>query len=243
MSNRKSTARRRTAKKSSGGSVWPWVLMLGVVAGGIQAYEHRDSLMPQRHVAKATSSSSASAPKVATVPKREVVTPEKVASIRPSSPALPGNGPVPPRAIAMPSVSQPTQVAAIQPEPRPSIEKVSLGEKAGAFAFCGRSGLNNCVADGNTFWMKGVKMQLAGIEVPQIDRARCMEERQRGFIAKVRLRDMLNAGAFDVSSSGDAGGQAAERKRLSRSGVSFADQLVREGLAHPASAKNQSWCG
>ncbi|SNB78533.1 MULTISPECIES: thermonuclease family protein [unclassified Agrobacterium] len=242
MSNRKPTARRRTAKKSSGGSVWPWVLMLGVVAGGIQAYEHRDSLLPQRHVAKATSPATNS-PKVATTAKRDMVTAEKVASIRPASPALPGNGPVPPRPIAMPSASQPSQVAAILPETRPSVEKISLGEKSGAFAFCGRSGLNNCVADGNTFWMKGVKMQLAGIEVPQIDRARCMEERQRGFVAKVRLRDMLNAGAFDVSSSGTAGGQATERKRLSRSGVSFADQLVREGLAHPASAKNQSWCG
>lgn len=32
MSNRKPTTRRRTAKKSAYGSVWPWVLMLGVVA-------------------------------------------------------------------------------------------------------------------------------------------------------------------------------------------------------------------
>jgi len=242
VSNRKSTARRRTAKKSSGGSVWPWVLMLGVVAGGIQAYEYRDSLLPQRHAAKATSSATNS-PKVATTARRDTVTTEKVASIRPASPVLPGNGPVPPRPIAMPSIAPPSQVAGILPETRPSVEKISLGEKSGAFAFCGRSGLNNCVADGNTFWMKGVKMQLAGIDVPQIDRARCMEERQRGFIAKVRLRDMLNAGTFDVASSGEAGGQALERKRLSRSGVSFADQLVREGLAHPASVKNQSWCG
>ncbi len=238
MSNRKSTARRRTAKKSGGGSVWPWVLMLGVVAGGIQAYEHRDSLLPQRHAARSTQTTTNS-PKVAVAAKRETAAPERAAAIRPASPVLPGSGPVPPRSIAMP----PAQVAAILPETRPSVEKISLGEKTGAFAFCGRSGLNNCVADGNTFWMKGVKMQLAGIEVPQIDRARCMEERQRGFVAKVRLRDMLNAGAFDVASSGAAGEQTMERKRLSRSGVSFADQLVREGLAHPASAKNQSWCG
>ena len=78
MSNRKSTARRRTAKKSGGGSVWPWVLMLGVVAGGIQAYEHRDSLLPQRHVVKATYPATSS-PKVATAAKRDSVTPEKVA--------------------------------------------------------------------------------------------------------------------------------------------------------------------
>lgn len=98
MSNRKSTARRRAAKKSGGGSVWPWVLMLGVVAGGIQAYEHRDSLLPQRHVAKATSSVTSSS-KVATAAKRDSVTREKVASIRPASPALPGNGPVPPLSL------------------------------------------------------------------------------------------------------------------------------------------------
>lgn len=242
MSNRKPTGRRRAAKKSGGGSVWPWVLMLGVVAGGIQAYEHRDSLLPQRHVARSTSATTTS-PKVAVAAKHETAASERASAIRPASPVLPGNGPVPPRSIAMPPATQQSQVAAILPETRPSVEKISLGEKSGTFAFCGRSGLNNCVADGNTFWMKGVKMQLAGIEVPQIDRARCMEERQRGFVAKVRLRDMLNAGTFDVASSAAAGGQAMERKRLSRSGVSFADQLVREGLAHPASAKNQSWCG
>lgn len=205
MSNRKSTARRRTAKKSSGGSVWPWVLMLGVVAGGIQAYEYRDSLLPQRHAAKATSSATNS-PKVATTARRDTVTTEKVASIRPASPVLPGNGPVPPRPIAMPSIAPPSQVAGILPETRPSVEKISLGEKSGAFAFCGRSGLNNCVADGNTFWMKGVKMQLAGIDVPQIDRARCMEERQRGFIAKVRLRDMhVPRPPWRVRERGDGG--------------------------------------
>lgn len=128
MSNRKSTARRRTAKKSSGGSVWPWVLMLGVVAGGIQAYEHRDSLLPQRAVAKATSS-AANAPKVTTAAKREAVTSEKVAAMRPAAPVLPGNAPVPPRPVAMPPTASQNKVAAILPETRPSVEKVSLGEK------------------------------------------------------------------------------------------------------------------
>lgn len=238
MSNRKPTGRRRTAKKS-GGSVWPWVLMLGVVAGGIQAYEHRDSFLPQRQAAKTPATTTAQ--KVVTTTRGETTPADKTAAVRAAPPVLPGHGPVPPRAIAMPSAQQ-GGTTAILPETRPSVEKISLVEKNGVFAFCGRSGLNNCVADGNTFWMKGVKMQVAGIDVPQIDRARCMEERQRGFIAKVRLRDMLNAGNFEVASAGTAGGEATERKRLSRSGVSFADQLVREGLAQPATAKNRSWC-
>ncbi|MFK0383273.1 nuclease [Agrobacterium sp. NPDC090273] len=235
MSNRKTKARRRTSGKSSGGSVWPWLLMFGVVVGGIQAYEHRDSLLPKRQFAK-TTQQPANPSRPTETARREATAPVKTASIRPSAPTLPGNGPIPPRPINTVPASRSAQVATL-PETRPAVEKVSLGEKSGAFAFCGQSGLNNCVADGNTFWMKGVKMQIAGINVPQIDGARCMEERQRGFVAKVRLRDMLNAGAFNVASGGNNGAQ------LSRSGVSFADQLVREGLAHPAGAKNQSWCG
>ena len=235
MSNRKTTARRRTSSKSSGGSVWPWLLMFGVVVGGIQVYEHRDSLLPKRHVSTASQQTKA-ASRPAETARRETAAPVKTAAVRPSTPALPGNGPIPPRPINSIPVASAAQVAAL-PETRPSVEKVSLGEKGGAFAFCGQSGLNNCAADGNTFWMKGVKMRLAGVEVPQIDGARCIEERQRGFIAKVRLRDMMNAGSFDVASSGIGGA------RLSRSGVSFADQLVREGLAYRSGTKNQSWCG
>ncbi|MDS7596742.1 nuclease [Agrobacterium tumefaciens] len=237
MSNRKTTARRRKSSKSSGGSVWPWLLMFGVVVGGIRVYEHRDSLLPKRHVATASQQvKNVSRPAEEAKRDAQTTAPVKTAAIRPAAPALPGNGPIPPRPINSMPAAQAPQAAAL-PETRPAVEKVSLGEKSGAFAFCGQSGLNNCVADGNTFWMKGVKMHLAGVEVPQIDGARCMEERQRGFIAKVRLRDLMNAGSFEVASSG-AGGA-----RLSRSGVSFADQLVREGLAHRSGAKNQSWCG
>jgi endonuclease YncB( thermonuclease family) len=232
VTNRKPKTRRRSAKKSGGAGVWSWVLMLAVVAGGIQAYEHRDSFMPKRQTAKASPS--------AATPSRDVAVAKPKAASSTASLTTPGV-PVPPRPIMMPAGAASSQIAAATlPSQRPDVQKVSLGEKSGAFAFCGRSGLNNCVADGNTFWMKGVKMKLAGIEVPQTDQARCMNERQKGFAAKVRLRDMLNGGAFEVASAGNGSG---EQKSLSRSGMSFAEQLMREGLAHPATAKNQSWCG
>ena len=232
MTNRKPKARRRSTKKSGNASVWSWVLVLGLVAGGIQAYEHRDSFMPKRQTVEASSSTA--------TPPRDVAATKPKTAPTASTLATPG-APVPPRPIMMPAGAASSQLAAATlPAQRPDVQKVSLGEKSGAFAFCGRSGLNNCVADGNTFWMKGVKMKLAGIDVPQTDQARCMMERQKGFAAKVRLRDMLNGGAFEVASAGNGG---AEQKSLSRSGMSFAEQLMREGLAHPATAKNQSWCG
>jgi len=246
VSKRKPTRRNASAKKGGQG-LWSWLLMLGVAVGGIQVYEHRDTLLPQ---AKTLISSSTKAIQ----PSRSAT--QEAAGERPAQPktkptqtvALPPSGaPVPPRAIAGAGAGSGSGGGASQlasaalPSAKPELENVSLGAKPGTFAFCGRSGLNNCVADGNTFWMKGVKMKLAGIDVPQTDGARCMEERARGFTAKVRLRDMLNSGGFQVASAGGLrdGGEA----RLSRSGVSFADQLVREGLARRAGAANRSWCG
>lgn len=235
MSKRKPATRRRSSAKSGGSGLWSWLLVLGVAVGGIQVYEHRDSLLPQLK----STVGSVSKPNVASQKSAA----RDVSSGRPKAAstqivALPSAGaPVPPRSIAMPAGAAAMQTAsATLPAPRPAVQNVSLGEKPAAFAFCGRSGLNNCVADGNTFWMKGVKMHLSGIEVPNTEQARCLEERQKGFTAKVRLRDMLNAGGFQVASTGGS-------STLSRGGISFADQLVREGLARRTGAPSQSWCG
>lgn len=236
MSKRKPSS-RRASSKPKGGSVWSWLILFGVAIGGIQVYEHRDTLLPKMRGIVA-SASKPSAPAM-----REASAPKQVAALKPSQTVgLPTTGaPIPPHSIASAgsALSTGQLPPATLPSQRPQVENVSLGAKPGTFAFCGRSGLNNCVMDGNTFWMKGVRMKLAGIEVPQTDQARCMEERARGFTAKVRLRDMLNSGGFQVA----AGGQGAEVKALSRSGVSFADQLIREGLARRAGSASPSWCG
>lgn len=233
MSKRKPSSRRRTSAKSGGAGLWSWLLLFGVAVGGIQVYEHRDNLLPKWKETVA----GVSKPAAPQSRSREIVSEKPKPSVT-QTVALPASGaPVPPRAIAMPNGAASTQISPpALPSSRPPVENVSLGAKPGTFAFCGRSGLNNCVADGNTFWLKGAKMKLAGIAVPQTDQARCLEERQKGFAAKVRLRDMLNGGNFQVASMGGA-------STLSRSGVSFADQLVREGLALPAGRGNQSWCG
>lgn len=236
MSKRKPSS-RRASSKSKGGGVWSWLILFGVAIGGIQIYEHRDTLLPKMKGV------IASASKPAAPVMREASAPKASVAQKPSQTVgLPTTGvPVPPRSIAAAGspVSTGQLPPAMVPSQRPQVENVSLGAKPGAFAFCGRSGLNNCVMDGNTFWMKGVKMKLAGIEVPQTDQARCMEERARGFSAKVRLRDMLNSGSFQVA----AGGQGAEVKAMSKSGISFADQLIKEGLARRAGSASPSWCG
>lgn len=242
MSSTKSRTRRKPARKqSSGQSLWPLLGVCALVVGGIQVYEHRDSLLPSSaRTAKTTNSN------VAAVPKKDVSS-FKTAAI-PSKPARPetpparaekqtaNNGPVPPRAVPMPVALNATVPASRPAEVTPESGKEIQKAAAASFAFCGMSGFNNCVASGDTFWLKGAKVRIAGIVVPQTDNARCLNERQKGFAAKVRLRDMLNGGAFDVAPA------SSDAKVISRSGSSFGQQLIREGLAYPATAKNQSWC-
>lgn len=239
VSSTKSRTRRKPAKKQSGQSLWPLLGVCALVVGGIQVYEHRDTLMPSSRSAKSSSHTAAAPKKDVSTFKTAAITPKPqkpdVAPSRAERQAA-SNGPVPPRAVPMPVALNATVPAArpseIKPEASNEIQKAAKA----SFAFCGMSGLNNCVASGDTFWLKGSKVRIAGIVVPQTDKARCLNERQKGFAAKVRLRDMLNHGAFDVAPG------AADGKVISRSGSSFGEQLIREGLALPASAKNQSWC-
>lgn len=221
MSSRKPRTRRKTSARQTGGkSLWPWLLALVVVGGGIQAYEHRDSFMP-------AAKSRTAAPAV----KREA----SVARPKPAFPAPSPSAPVPPR-----SVPAPQSPEATVPAPRPETAALAVHRASGTFAFCGRSGLTNCVADGNTFWVKGAKVRIAGIEAPQTEQAKCASERQKGFAAKVRLRDLLNAGAFEL---GPAAAQSGtEIRAVHRGGKSIGEQLVSEGLAHASNAGNQPWC-
>jgi endonuclease YncB( thermonuclease family) len=241
VSTRKTRTRRRPSKKSSGGGIWSWLLTLGLVAGGIQAYEHRDSLLPRERSAKATSQSN-STRDVAAAKPRPAVSMSQTASISPNKP------PVPPRPVqsltgAKTSANVPVPSVALTalPSVRPGQGGAPETAASGTFAFCGKSGLVNCVADGNTFWVKGVKVRIAGIDVPQTDQAKCIDERARGFAAKVRLRDLLNAGSFQLASAGGTQ-SGAELRTVNRSGKSLGDQLVNEGLAHRSLGKKQSWC-
>jgi hypothetical protein len=57
----------------------------------------------------------------------------------------------------------------------------------------------NCVLDGGTIYVARQKVEIAGLEAPQIQNARCADERSRGIDAAVRLADLLNSGRVTVS--------------------------------------------
>lgn len=134
VSKRKPATCRRSSAKSGGPGLWSWMLLLGVAIGGIQVYEHRDSLLPQLKGTVASVSKTVLPP--SKPPTREVAS-ERQRPMPTQTVALPASGaPIPPRSIAMPSGAAAMQTAsATLPAPRPQVQTVSLTEKTGTFAF------------------------------------------------------------------------------------------------------------
>lgn len=252
----------RSSPSKAKGGMTPWYGAAALVVAGIVAYDHRDDLARFMPPAK---------PPVASAPRQEAakppstprpVPPASVPGNKSPLAAAPGNAPVPPASIPSRSLPanapQPTAKPMLASLPPPVIAPMSgtrsLAPDGGAkmvgagfkgqFYYCGRSGLNNCIAESGVFWHDKTAVRLADVDVPSAESARCDAERQRGFRAKVRLRELLDAGPFDLvlSDNGDRELAGAKLRVAMRDGKSIADQLVREGLAQPKGGRSAGWC-
>ena len=67
---------------------------------------------------------------------------------------------------------------------------------AAALTLCSASPRDNCVVDGDTFWLGGEKIRLSDINAPETHGAACPGERALGERAKARLLVLLNQGRF-----------------------------------------------
>ncbi|MEO7503737.1 MAG: hypothetical protein ABIT69_00970 [Sphingomicrobium sp.] len=68
------------------------------------------------------------------------------------------------------------------------------------FIACKWGGGTNCVVDGDTIYLEGQKIRIAGIDAPETHKYDCPEELALGEQAAVRLQSLLNAGAITLSS-------------------------------------------
>lgn len=221
-------------------------MVLALTAGSIAVYDNRAKLFPKEQRI-ALRSSTRQAP----IPKTAIPVPAKAPQVASrgndtsNAAVTASRAPMPPMPIPQVAGSiatvSPIVTAAISAQ-RPSNDtqaqpsETKLVTASQQFSFCGRSGLTNCVEDGRVFWRDGKKRVLAGINVPRTDDAACVEERRKGYAAKLRLREFLNAGNFS-----ETVGQ--NNIELSRAGQSFERQLLSEGLAVEIGKKNLSWCG
>lgn len=220
---RRKTARSRQAG-SAQGRTWPWLIALAAVAGGIAAFEHRQEVI--RFLPSGSLPGS----------KGQAVAEKSAASVRsdgahaqPTHPAQP---------LARPAS------APARPEVKPETGEMTGKGFTGTFYFCGTSGLDNCVASGDLFWFRKQAVNLADVVAPETEKARCQAERDKGFAAKVRLRDLLNAGAFDLVDWPNTDEDARGRKLrvVMRNGQSIGAQMIREGLVRPAADDGKGWC-
>lgn len=241
---RKRSPSRR--KASTGGGLWPWLVALVLVAGAIAAYDNRARLpglvaayLPKPAERQGQSSANGSSSSPSARQKSET------AAARPAKPSeKPSTGPIPPAPVGAANKSTANPTAVPVPEGRPGDASPDGKGFSGKFYFCGTSGLDNCVASGDSFWFRKGRLVLADVVAPATENAKCQQERDKGFAAKVRLRDLLNAGPFELSElKGQNVSQTGPTLRVvTRNGRSLGAILVSEGLALPRFGRQQSFC-
>lgn len=115
---------------------------------------------------------------------------------------------------------------------------------SGPFGLCHTGGGTNCVVDGDTIWMNGVKIRVADIDAPETHPSRCAIEADLGGRATLRMQQLLNAGPFElVRIERDEDRYGRKLRTLVRQGRSLGEILVSEGLARPYEGGVRSgWC-
>lgn len=234
-SSRRAPAKRRKSNRSSASSgLTSWLVVLGVVAGGIALYDNRAVVMKEMAPLLSRERNTASEK-----PAKMEANRERAPTAR--SQAIVQKTPTPSVDVGSNKVAA---VPASRPATAPTASALTGENFGGKFYFCGTSGLDNCVMSGDTFWYKKTKIVLADISAPKTEGAGCRQERDRGFAAKVRLKDLLSSGHFDLETlKAEASGNAPGVMRVAtRDGRSLGSILVSEGLAKPRMARQQSWC-
>ena len=122
--------------------------------------------------------------------------------------------------------------------------KAATGQFSETFSNCPRSGRYTCVVDGDTFWIRGVKVRVADIDTPEVFQPQCDFEKQLGDRATDRFMALLNAAPFELHRVGSRDEDADDRKLrvVVRDGRSLGDQLVSEGLARTWTGRREPWC-
>jgi micrococcal nuclease len=121
----------------------------------------------------------------------------------------------------------------------------AIGDSGENFTLCARTSRPNCVIDGDTIRLGGVKIRLEDIDAPEVFSPKCASELARGNRATERLLALLNQGPFELVRAGSRDRDRYGRKlrTLERSGRSLGAVLVAEGLARPWDGARHPWCG
>lgn len=120
----------------------------------------------------------------------------------------------------------------------------SADRAPGKFRLCSDGRRANCVVDGDTLWIDGVKVRVADIDTPEVSEPRCAAEKSLGDRATTRMLELVNAGSFEMQAwaSRDEDKYGRKLRVLVRDGHSLGNVLVSEGLARTWTGRRQPWC-
>ena len=114
---------------------------------------------------------------------------------------------------------------------------------AGEMPICSGPKRLTCVVDGDTFWLSGTKIRIAGIDAPELSKPQCKSERTLAEKATIRLQALLSNGDIRLSSDRRDEDKFGRKLRFVSAGnQSVGETLVAEGLARAWDGSRHSWC-
>jgi micrococcal nuclease len=130
-----------------------------------------------------------------------------------------------------------------RPGLRGSPEADASAPVTASFSYCQWGGGSNCVVDGDTFWIGGEKVRIAGIDAPETHPSRCAEEARLGNAATDKLHDLLNSGAVTMTSidrNRDVYGRLL--RNVAVNGADVGEAMVEAGVAREYGSGRRPWC-
>jgi micrococcal nuclease len=128
-------------------------------------------------------------------------------------------------------------------KPSPFASAPGADGHSGSFGLCGYAIRYNCVIDGDTFYYRGEKIRVLGIDTPETHPPRCAREERLGTQATFRLQQLLNAGPFSLREGmRDEDVYGRKLRSVMRSGRNLGDQMIAEGYARSYGSGRRPWC-
>jgi len=109
-------------------------------------------------------------------------------------------------------------------------------------AICAPGPRDNCVIDGDTFWLAGERIRIVNVDTAEIN-GKCPDERRRALAARDRLQSLLSEGEITLVQEGrDEDRYGRKLRRVFVSGRDVGSILVQEKHARVWDGKRRSWC-
>jgi endonuclease YncB( thermonuclease family) len=99
------------------------------------------------------------------------------------------------------------------------------------------------VVDGDTFYVGGEKVRIAGIDAPETHPPRCAEEARLGEAATQQLQALLNSGAVTMTAiDRDRDRYGRRLRNVAVDGADVGEAMIGAGVAREYGSGRRAWC-